>query len=97
MSQAIFNRQGIDGIQSVRSLLKLAGSYGRDRLNLACRRALEFKATRYRDVKQILIGNLEQEESGAIRKNPGPSYRFQRDLGYFDTDVAEKAQEVHCG
>jgi hypothetical protein len=66
MSQAIFGRQGIDGVQSARSLCHLAQRYGRDRLNQACRRALDFKATRYREVKQILLA--EQEKPAVLRR-----------------------------
>ncbi len=97
MSRAIFNRQGIDGIQSVRSLCHLAKEYGRDRLNLACKRALEFKATRYKDVKKILLGHLESEGSLPPRKTSPPDYRFQRELGYFDDEAQENTVEVSCG
>jgi len=84
MSLAIFNRQGIDGMQSVRSLLMLAKTYGRERLNRACLRALEFKAVRYREVKQILVRGLdEQDITGPLRQEQR-TYRFQREDGFFD-------------
>ena len=65
MSKAIFSRQGIDGMQSVRALCHIAKQYGRVRLNQACSRTLEFKAMRYRDVKQMLITAQEQLSSAS--------------------------------
>lgn len=93
MSLAIFNRQGIDGIQSVRSLCHLASHHGADRLDSACNQALKFKATRYREVKKILLEDTPATQEEKV----SPVYRFQRELGYFDSNEAENTGEVHCG
>lgn len=94
MSVAIFSRQGIDGVQSVRSLCHLAKRYGRDRLNSACRRALDFKITRYKEVKKILLADLDQSSS-VVSTDPVKStqYRFQREAGYFEFDAKAVARE----
>ena len=85
MSLAIFSRQGIDGMQSVRSLLMLGKTYGKERLNKACSRALEFKAVRYREVKQILVRELDQQDITVPIRKEQRAYRFQREEGFFDT------------
>lgn len=98
MSTAIFSRQGIDGVQSVRSLCHLAKQYGRTRLNQACSRALDFKATRHRDVKQILLADREKPSADSSNA-PGQSgsFRFQRELGYWDGGDEATPEEHACG
>lgn len=98
MSQAIFSRQGIDGVQSVRSLCHLAGRYGHERLNQACRQALDFKATRYKEVKKILLDDQEQG-SAVVSSNAVESsrFRFQRELDYWAGGDAAVAKEPSCG
>ena len=98
MSQAIFSRKGIDGVQSVRSLCHLAKRHGRDRLNAACRRALEFKATRYKEVKKILLAEQDHSSAAAPSASNQPNqYRFQREVGYFESGCEADAKESCCG
>jgi transposase len=98
MSQAIFDRQGIDGVQSARSLCHLAQRYGRDRLNQACRRALDFKATRYREVKQILLAEQDKPAvSSSVSSVQSGNFRFQREPGYWSGSDQAAAEEPNCG
>ena len=98
MSQAIFSRQGIDGVQSVRSLCHLAKQYGRERLNRSCQRALDFKANRYKEVKKILLTEQNQGSTVAPPASRQPSqYRFQREAGYFESGSEAAAKESCCG
>jgi hypothetical protein len=62
-------------------------------LNLDCIQALRFKATRYREVKKILLEDTSVTPADKV----SPVYRFQRELGYFDSDEAVNTKEVHCG
>lgn len=52
----------MDRLRSAQGVLRLAKRYGKDRLELACRRALLFDELRYRAVKGILEKGLEARE-----------------------------------
>lgn len=49
------------GFRSCLGLLRLGKSYGNDRLEKACLRALEIKSTSYKSVKSILKSNLDRQ------------------------------------
>lgn len=98
MSQAIFSRQGIDGVQSVRSLCHLAKQYGAEKLNQACMRALSFKATRYREVKKILVADQEKASAATSTDTiKSSNFRFQRELDYWNGGEPVTAKESCCG
>lgn len=86
MCRVIFKRQGIDGMQAVRSLLRLEGTYGKDRLAQACARALHFGNNQYRSVKTILKRGLESEPLEETRCSKlQHDFNYQRPPGYFES------------
>jgi len=98
MCHAIFSRQGIDGMQSVRSLLHLEKTYGRVRLAQACHRSLHFGNNQYRSVKTILKRGLDSkpiEEPKSFDKQL--KFNYQRPHGYFDSLSDEMHKVVARG
>jgi len=67
-----------DRLRSVQSLLRLTETVGAERLEAACRRALDFGDPRYRRVKQILEAGLEhvddEQRATAIETNADCRY-----------------------
>jgi transposase len=49
------------GYRSCLGLLRLAKTYGDERVEAACRRALNFQTCTYRSVKSILAANLDRQ------------------------------------
>jgi len=96
MCRTLFSRNGVDGLRPVRSLLALVKTYGPERLEAACRRALEFdESPRYGTVKRILKRDLDSLVVEAVPKVTKQDYAFQRELGFFDTEP--EPQEVVYG
>lgn len=59
LSEQILSNRSVDKLKPIRHLLRLSQKYGRDRLDRACARALQFNITLY----QSCEGHTE-EESG---------------------------------
>ena len=51
---------------------RLGETYGTDRLELACRRALAIQSPSYRSVKSILNNGLDQEPMSSPATGPPP-------------------------
>lgn len=58
--QALFADQVLVNLRAVQAILRLEKSYGRQRLEAACARAVRFGTLRYRAVKAILAKGLDQ-------------------------------------
>jgi hypothetical protein len=85
--KAIFGRKGIDGLQTARALLRLGKTYGRQRLNNACRRAILYDTPEYKTVKAILTKELDAVDcSEPIDSHGQHHFRFVRETGYFDPE-----------
>lgn len=59
--ERLFAHRVLDHLRAVQGLLRLADSYGRDRLEAACSRALNFGSPTYRTIKQILKEGHDQQ------------------------------------
>ena len=85
LAQAIFADKAVDGMRPVRALIRLADTYGAERLATACRRALLYDTPYYRSVKEILKKGLDRLPlSQPAEPNGQLLFRFTRDYGYFD-------------
>jgi hypothetical protein len=85
LAEAIFADKAVDGMRPVRALIRLADTYGIERLSAACRRALLYDIPYYRSVKEILKKELDRLPlSQPAEPNGQLLFRFQRDYGYFD-------------
>lgn len=81
----------VERLRAAQALLRLAKSYGTERLEAACARALHHATIQYRSVKHILVGGHDalplapkQDKSSAAYASAA---RFARDAqGLFDTD-----------
>jgi transposase len=69
----------VERLPTVGRLLKLRASYGDERLEAACRRALAFDDPTYKTVKGILVKGLEQEPLPPAA-DPAPARSFVRPL-----------------
>jgi hypothetical protein len=58
--QALFADQVLVNLRAVQAVLRLEKTYGRQRLEAACARAVNFGSLRYRSVKAILAKRLDQ-------------------------------------
>lgn len=78
---ALLSHPSIDKLRPVRCVIRLALQYPKERLEKACKRALEYKTLSYESVKNILIKQLEDRENqeGKIISFPTPC-RFARDF-----------------
>ena len=95
--KALFGKKGVDGMQTVRALLRLGTSFGRQRLNDACRRAILYDTPEYRSVKAILNRNLDSVDCTEPIDSRGQRYfRFVRETGYFDPEK-HHGREYHNG
>ena len=90
VAQEVFADQAVDGMRPVRALIRLADKYTVQRLEAACRRAVQFATPSYRSVKNILIHELDRlpQQQPAEPDNGQLQFRFAREFGYFDTDPA---------
>lgn len=59
--ERLFEDRVLDNLRAVQGLLRLRTTYGAERLEAACTRALAFDAPRYRTVKTILEKGLDQQ------------------------------------
>lgn len=62
---------GVDKLAPIRNVLELAKEYGKESLEKACKRALLFQMTSYREIKNILRNNLHEmpEVEASQKKN----------------------------
>ena len=100
VAQEVFADQAVDGMRPVRALIRLADKYTVQRLEAACRRAVQFATPSYRSVKNILVHELDRlpEEQPAEPTNGQIEFRFAREYGYFDTDhPADASRGSHAG
>ena len=56
----ILERTGVNGLRPAKALCALSKKYGEDRLEDACQRALYYKMKTFKDVKNILIKELDK-------------------------------------
>ena len=84
----------LERLRSAQNVLHLAETYGRQRLEAACMRALTHASPSYRTVKTILAGGFDRLPLPAMQPEPelvyGRNTRFQRDaqaLFAFDVDA----------
>lgn len=73
------------GFRSCLGILRLAKSYGEDRLELACKRALHIRAYNYRSVESILKNKLDQHPlpSTSQTETFPDSHEYIREKNYF--------------
>jgi hypothetical protein len=83
--ESLLGERPLDRLRSVQALLSLEKSVGRERLELACRRALYYGDARYRRVKEILNAALDQQPlPGEVEsKAPARPYAFAREWEEF--------------
>ncbi len=60
--ELLFSDRVLDNLRAAQGIVRLKTKYGSDRLNAACKRALDFDNPRYRAVKSILEKGLEQHD-----------------------------------
>jgi transposase len=79
----LFADRVLENLRGVQGLLRLGKTYGEQRLEAACHRALSFDAPRYRTVKDILKNGLDQQAAEAAFETLADTYtrggRFVRD------------------
>jgi transposase len=84
--KTILSTPNVDKLAPARLLLRLSEKHGKDRLEKACKRALYFKMSSYREVKSILENKLEEmplEKQGvnmkqATQAKSKRSYKYAR-------------------
>jgi len=67
-------RKGVDGLRPARNICGLAKKFGRERLDAACRRALEWDTLNYQSIRNILEKHLAEEKP--VKQEE--SFRFSR-------------------
>ena len=88
----------LERLRSAQNVLHLAETYGRQRLEAACARAMTHASPSYRTVKTILAGGFDRLPLPATRQSDfvyGRDARFQRDaqtLFTFDLDADDKTR-----
>ena len=71
------------GFRSSIGIINLAKSYGHERVEVACNRALEIGARSYTSVKSILKNNLDQRRRAMAADGPAITHSNIRGPGYF--------------
>jgi transposase len=71
------------GFRSSIGIIGLARSYGSERLEAACARALEINARSYRSVKSILQNNLDRKRPATPAEGPAIVHANIRGSRYF--------------
>jgi len=71
------------GFRASIGIIRLARSYGRDRLEAACARALEIGARSYTSVSSILKNNLDRRRPASAADGPAITHPNIRGPGYF--------------
>jgi len=65
------------------SVLKLARSYGKERLDAACERALQINAHSYSSLNSILKSGLDRQRRDPAPDGPAITHQNIRGAGYF--------------
>ncbi len=89
----ILSHPSVDKLKPVRYMLKLAEKYSRERLEIACKRASNFKIYSYASVKNILENNLESQSLEApitAKIIPLLRPRFARDPADYKSSYSAK-------
>ena len=60
--ELLFSDRVLDNLRAAQGIVRLKTKYGGERLNAACKRALDYDNPRYRAVKSILEKGLEQHD-----------------------------------
>jgi len=71
------------GFRASVGIIRLAKSYGRERLEAACGRALEIGARSYTSVNSILKSNLDAKRPAVATDGPSIVHSNIRGPGYF--------------
>jgi transposase len=71
------------GFRAAIGIVRLGKSYGRDRLEAACARALEIGARSYTSVSSILKNNLDRRRPASAADGPAITHPNIRGPGYF--------------
>ena len=71
------------GFRTAVGIVRLAKSYGRDRLEEACSRALEIGARSYSSVNSILKNNLDRQRPATPADGPAIAHDNIRGPTYF--------------
>lgn len=71
------------GYRSCLGLLSLSKRYGAERLEAACALALQLRACRYRDVRDILINNRDRTTTTCAAQWVSPAHDNVRGPGYY--------------
>ena len=73
------------GFKSCLGILRLAKSYGEDRLEMACQRALDIGGHSYKSVESILKNKLDQQPlpSAAQEEKLSDTHEYIRGKNYF--------------
>ncbi|MBI4332319.1 MAG: IS21 family transposase [Chloroflexi bacterium] len=98
--ETLLSEHPLDRLRSVQSILRLAESVGRERLEAACARALYYGDPRYRRIKDILNAALDREAlpaepiaflSAQQQRAQGRQYAFARAASeFFETEEAAR-------
>ena len=79
------------GFRSILGVMRLEKTYGPDRLEAACQRALDINAISFRSISSILKNGLDRQ---TLRKknedSPPVSHRNVRGAGYYSTSKGEE-------
>lgn len=91
--ERLFDDRVLDNLRAAQGIVRLKDSYGVERLEAACHRALTFDNPRYRTVKTILNKGLDQvplaDDDTDVAELPDAytgSGRFMRDTATLLTD-----------
>ena len=60
--ETLFSDRVLDNLRAAQGIVRLKTKYGSERLNAACKRALDYENPRYHAVKSILEKGLEQQD-----------------------------------
>ncbi|MCB1175505.1 MAG: IS21 family transposase [Leptospiraceae bacterium] len=83
VAEIILSDKAVDGMRPVRALLSLSKKYGKERLQSACQRALDFDTPAYRSVKLILQGKLDLPADSVHQAVETPDFSFSRPGSYY--------------
>ena len=102
MAKAIMESRShpLQGFRSVLGIMRLAKTYGDERLEAACQRALDINAKSFSSVKSILNNNKDKEKSPQISQPMLPiEHQNIRGNGYYAPKKGEtdRADQSHHG
>lgn len=92
----LLDDQILERLRAVQNILRLAKTFGGDRLNAACARALAFNTVSYRSIKSILVGGHDKLEPTQYTDQPYASgARFARDADDLFTEHTVQPGRLH--